>query len=327
VATDPAPFLSTIALASAGLVAIVGGLLVARFVSLDSEQRGSRKVITDATERLESARRRAREAHAGVLNWHARHFFQGRVLVAVSEGTSDRPRSCGSATGRTRMTISGLSPKNWPQSSPGHGPIDDFTGLDGWDQFRAATPELPDIRWDRAWEHVFEQISLERAEERKAARRHARDRFGVGALTEQLADPAYLRNLTALAPGRTDYGVIAARREDELEAADARAQQRVEDYEAELGRLRQAHLEIVRPDGWLWMGVAVLAAFAIVGVAWPMWVMSRGPDDLDRVSWLLYPFLAGLAVLIAYIVLYLVHLTRAGRDRAASGGATAGEGP
>jgi hypothetical protein len=121
--------------------------------------------------------------------------------------------------------------------------------------------------------------------------------------------------------------VITARREDELEATDALAQQRVEDYEAELGRLRQAHLEIVRPDGWLWMGVAVLAAFAIVRVTWPMWVMSRGPDDLARVSWLLYPFLAGLAVLIVYIVLYLVHLTRAGRDRAVSGGTTAGEGP
>ena len=70
--------------------------------------------------------------------------------------------------------------------------------------------------------------------------------------------------------------------------------------------------------------VAVLAAFAIVRVTWPMWVMSRGPDDLARVSWLLYPFLAGLAVLIVYIVLYLVHLTRAGRDRAVSGGTTAG---
>jgi hypothetical protein len=59
VVTDPAPFLSTVVLASAGLVAIVGGLLVARFVSLDSEQRGSRKVLADTRERLESARRRA----------------------------------------------------------------------------------------------------------------------------------------------------------------------------------------------------------------------------------------------------------------------------
>ena len=37
-ATDPAPFLSTIIGTSATLVAIVGGLLVARLVSLDSDE-------------------------------------------------------------------------------------------------------------------------------------------------------------------------------------------------------------------------------------------------------------------------------------------------
>jgi hypothetical protein len=58
-ATDPTPFLSTIAGASSGPVAIVGGLLVARFVSLDSEQRGAQHVLDDTEARLATARQRA----------------------------------------------------------------------------------------------------------------------------------------------------------------------------------------------------------------------------------------------------------------------------
>jgi hypothetical protein len=42
VPVDPAPFLSTVILASAAFVAIVGGLLVARFVGLDSDQQTMR---------------------------------------------------------------------------------------------------------------------------------------------------------------------------------------------------------------------------------------------------------------------------------------------
>ena len=55
---DPALFLSTIILASGALVAIIGGLLVARFVGLDTDQQSNRRVLTAADGRLASARRR-----------------------------------------------------------------------------------------------------------------------------------------------------------------------------------------------------------------------------------------------------------------------------
>jgi len=87
--TDPAPFLSTIILASAGLVAIIGGLLVARFVSLDSDQRGSRKITSEARDRLDSARQRSKAARTSRLDWHAGFFFRGAVLNVVSQGISD----------------------------------------------------------------------------------------------------------------------------------------------------------------------------------------------------------------------------------------------
>ena len=87
--TDPAPFLSTIILTSAGMVAIVGGLLVARFVGLDSDQRGSRKVMGEASDRLAAARQRAQTAHANLLDWHAGDFFSVSVLSEIGDGTTD----------------------------------------------------------------------------------------------------------------------------------------------------------------------------------------------------------------------------------------------
>lgn len=79
--TDPTPFLSTIVATSAALVAIIGGLLVARFVSLDSDQRASRKILTDAAERLEVAKGRAESARQNVLRWEADEFFRRREVV------------------------------------------------------------------------------------------------------------------------------------------------------------------------------------------------------------------------------------------------------
>jgi hypothetical protein len=81
VTVDPAPFLSTIITTSAALVAIIGGLLVARFVSLDSDQRTSRKILTDARERLELARRRVQAAWGDILRWDAGDFFYTTEVV------------------------------------------------------------------------------------------------------------------------------------------------------------------------------------------------------------------------------------------------------
>jgi hypothetical protein len=54
--------------------------------------------------------------------------------------------------------------------------------------------------------------------------------------------------------------------------------------------------------------VVLLAA---VGVALPLWIMAQGPKNLASVRWLFWVFAGALAVLLAYIVAYLVQLTRA----------------
>jgi hypothetical protein len=66
----------------------------------------------------------------------------------------------------------------------------------------------------------------------------------------------------------------------------------------------------VRPDARLWWGVGIVVVFAAAGVAMPLWMMAQGPKDLSSVRWLFWVFAAALAALLAYIVVYLVQLTR-----------------
>ncbi len=334
--TDPAPFLSTIILASAGLVAIIGGLLVARFVSLDSDQRGSRKIMSEARDRLDSARQRAKDARDSRLDWHARLFLRGPVLEAISEGTSDpaelmRLDDDWPFTGQELQPYAADVADEFTRARTTlseHGSaIDQFNDIHAWDDFRRATSDLPEIRWDRVWKDVFDEIKIKRIEEQQAAagrereqrRRESEQRAkssplginlqGFEVLAEQVPTGSGYSRIARMITPPTDHGVTRARREDELRAADERARQQVEDYEAELRRLQQAHAEIVRPDARLWWGVGILGIFAIVGVGLPAWEMSQGPDNLASVQWLFWPFAISLALLIGYIVIYLVKLT------------------
>ena len=293
---DPTPFLSAIVTTSAALVAIIGGLLVARFISLDSDQRASRKVLTGARERLELARRRVQAAWQDILRWDAERFFNTPKIVeeVVDKGVAspaELTRIAGwrhdpdelapfatevaEEAGRARETI-----------TPRIRGDDVF-----WSDFRRRCTDLPEIRWPRVWEHVYDSIAKERAAAEKAkearaeaARRAAPPKSAIersldiindGLIREQ-QQRALMATLAVPEP-QTDYGAIAARRSDELLANHARAQQQVEDLEAELHRLEQEHAEIVRPDARLWWGIAILIVFTILGVVFPLWGHDHGP--------------------------------------------------
>ena len=160
------------------------------------------------------------------------------------------------------------------------------------------------------------------ADEEDAARKAAPTPGILGSLTDAIAAAQSPRRLAAIQalPGTSasDYRATAARRRDDLVSAHQRALQQAEDYEGELRRLRQAHADIVRPDGRLWWGVGILIAFAVVGVAVPLWVMGEGPKNLASVRWLFWLFAAALGALLGYIVVYLFQLTRARPPRSSA---------
>jgi hypothetical protein len=309
VTPDPALFLSTIILASGALVAIIGGLLVARFVGLDADEQTNRRVLAAAEGRLASARRRADDARRSLVRWDAVDFFsKPDILDAISRGVSDPAelrrleepwfldeqelqREVASVVGEFAHAREVL---------PGRMSPEDYA----WVKFQKSATDPPKSDWPMVWEYVFDEIVEERRAEANAEREKARRAGGLVGFDPipflKLPDPPDFRGVTM------GYEL---RRRDDLAAGYERAKQRVEDYEEEFRRLRDEHAEIVRPDKRLWFGVAILIAFAGLGVAWPTYSMSTGPADLTSVRWFVWPFCGVLAGLIIYVVMYLRNLS------------------
>ncbi len=323
---DPTPFLATVVTASAALVAIIGGLLVAKFVGLDTDQRATRKILTGARERLELARDRAQAAWQAILRWDAERFFDTPKVV---EEVVDK----GMVSPAELMRIA-----DWRHEPDELAPFATEVAEDAdrareaitprirsddvfWSDFRRRCTDLPEIRWPRVWEHVYDGIAREWYAAGDARRRAAPPKSPMERQLEILNDwptreqqqRALTAKLAVIEPS-ADYVAVAACRSDDLRANHERAQQQVVDLEAELRRLEQEHAEIVRPDARLWWGVGILIVFTILGVVVPLGGMATGPRDLAPVRWVLYPFIGSLMFLIGYIVLYLIQLTRNRRD-------------
>lgn len=358
VPVDPAPFLSTVILASAALVAIVGGLLVARFVGLDSDQQTSRKLITDAADRLAIARRRADAAGEDLIRWRAQYFLdEENVAEAIAGGQTDIGELRKLA--RTRLTDDELRDVLSQAAA-------DVAALQGWlssDEVRKrirgaeyqwekfSRDDIPVLKYPQLAVRVFggfaEKLAYDdeekqRIEEERRRAEEERQRregspgsqllgsFAGSRIADSLASSFRFPGLAANMYNRPSYSLpralavrpssavlIDANRHNDLIAAAVRASQRVEDLEEELRRLRQQHADVFKPDARLWWAVAILTAYAIAGVAVPLWVMSGGPASLGAVRWTFWPFAAGLAALIAYIAWYLLGLTRRRRQWAA----------
>ena len=293
---DPAPFLSTIAASSAAMVAIVGGLLVARFVTLISEQEGAQQVLDDAKERLGTAHKRAKEAEERLVNSDVDDFFDREVLNAIGGGTKD-VRELRAINGSARLTDEKIASVVSEVAAEFEAARNTLPGLiqsasqptratrAGWEDFKAKTPGLPETSWDEVWARVYiELLALPQP------RAPAGSIFHFPPLSVPIIPPV------------PQYVALRAQRRDALRANLDRAQQQEEDVEGEVGRLQRAKDAIVRPKGLGW-GLVVLSVFTVVGVIIPVWLMSRAPERLtahmgEAVFWL---FFVGLLALLVYM--------------------------
>jgi hypothetical protein len=179
-----------------------------------------------------------------------------------------------------------------------------------WWAFRRVTPGLPEIRWPKVWKRVHDEIAMKVAEEEDAQQRSA---YRPGSLLPVVGGSAASRrrsNAMISSLAVPPAGPIDARRRDDLLARRERAAQQAEDCENELRRLEQDHLEIARPDSRLWWGIAIVVAFVVTGVVFPLWAMAQGVKHLSSVRWMFWPFTGTLVLLVVYMVVYLAQLTR-----------------
>jgi hypothetical protein len=113
-------------------------------------------------------------------------------------------------------------------------------------EFKRLWADVPTIRWDRPWQIVYDQI-------REAV---GRPQFTIGnPFRPQLPRPS---SIPLTVP---EFFVHGLERRDSLQTAVDRAEQRVEDLEAEVGRLRR--------HATLWSGRRAWAG------VWSCWRSSR----------------------------------------------------
>jgi hypothetical protein len=320
-ATDPAPLLSTITGTSAGLVAIIGGLIIARLVGLDSDEKTNSRGRAAVQVRLDQARQRYAAAAESLDDWDASELLDSReILTAIGEGKTDPqllrrmsrndcPLDGDQLLPRIAARAAEFSAARefFVQHPPTSGDV--AQGFDGWDYYRQRITDLPIMRWQQIWKSSYREAARRVAEEIRAYEEaHPRPRNPLDFISDINAGFA-ARNVALKPQDNTGYRSIRTRRHDALVADKAAALQRVQDYETELERLQQDHRAIARPDLWLYLGFLVLAALALVGVALPVMKMSEGTSTLTQVRWLAHWFIAALAVLVTYIGAYLWNLT------------------
>jgi hypothetical protein len=292
---DPTTFLSTIAATSAAMVAIVGGLLVARFVTISSEQEGAQNLLNDARERLTIAQRRFGEAYNEVYEWDVHDFFDVPTIRSIGSGTTDIRDLSGFRLYR-RLTDEQLNKvigRISEEFGSARAVLRDLVRPQSqrefvsWEAFKQSVTSLPGIIWDDVWAIVYYELAR-----------------------PSMTTATFLDPYIPVVSGRPEYDVLNMQRRDALRGNWDRTQQQMEDIGSEVERLRRSRDAIVRPKG-LGGGLIVLGIFTLVGIIIPIWLLSRGPTQLtahlgEVVFWL---FLVGLLALLGYMGLLALRLT------------------
>lgn len=284
------------------MVAIVGGLLVARFVSIASEQEGAQRLLNNVQGRCTIARRRGQRARDNLHSWYINDFFEMKVIQAIGEGERSVPalRKIGGYTPLTDDELSETIQAIADEFEIARSTLDQLMSADAsddypeWEDFKHSHPSLPKTKWDEVWETTYENIV------RPPQPAHPAMFGGLGSLIGTVPFVAM--------PTPPEYVALNIQRRDVLRTNLERAKQHLEDVEEELARLERARDAIVRPKfGW---GLVVLGFFTLVGVIIPIWLMSRAPEHLtphfgEVVFWL---FFAGLLTLLGYMSVLALRL-------------------
>lgn len=298
----------------AALVAIVGGILGARFVSLDAERQAAQRRFEEVEARVNTARAASAEADDAleqllckdlldcdaVYEAVARSQPDGPSLDSVLEPAQLRelpiakePLEARVALINTEMNkaVSTLT-ETMPAQSDDRWPM--------WEEYRR-TFRL-DPRHDGVWEWIYNELA-DKLEEEAAERR--RERGGIAGLLGSRISPRRISGPPAPDP------IPAARQH----AAAARAESLTLSTELSVAR---EHVELSTPPSGFGLAIQTLMSVALTTIALPLALLIAGPMALPL--WLRLVvgllFAAGVIILLRYLQVYARVLTRGTpRDR------------
>lgn len=150
------------------MVAIVGGLLVARFVSIASEQEGAQRLLEEARDRLSTARRREGGARDRLRGWYINDFFEYKVIRAIGDGEQDirQLRKIGDDTPLTDHELTEAVKTIAGEFSVARDTLGQLVSEDTaqstnpeWKDFKQSHTSLPETKWDEVWDIAYESIA------------------------------------------------------------------------------------------------------------------------------------------------------------------------
>lgn len=297
---DPGLLLSTVATASAALVAIVGGLLVSRVVSLATERSGLLHRRDDLRSQLEGALARGAQLEQRRLEWDADEvlwpYYEEladpraevpplEVMIRAQE--VDRPvaeiqpflEQTVTDMAEAREMLSRLFEEGRPDAS-----------FDEW--VTAGLPVPAGKR--RIYETVYEQLLEEHP---KPPTRHG---FDISMLT----DPPRM-NVGDLPTVISTQDMNLSRDLDEARHQVATLKAQVE--QADLALARVSSPKGVTGGAW------VLGYFGTVGTLYPLGIMVAMSDVPQWTLWTVVAlFASGLGLLLGYVIWQVQHLSEGG---------------
>lgn len=291
---DPGLLLSTVATASAALVAIVGGLLVSRVVSLATERSGLLHRRDDLRSQLDAARRRLEELQARRLQWDADDVlspYYARLADPEQDAPTLERMITAQGVDRTpeeiqpfldEVLVDLAAARELLEPAFREGPPD-FTFRE---VVRSGVP-IPAAKRD-VYEAAFDQLVKENPKPRQP----------------------YDSLLASIAPTTSAVSAnIGATQQMNLDRDLEDARHAVAGLEAQLEQACLALARVTEPRG-ITGGVWVLGYFGAVGTLYPLAIMVAAETVPDWMQWtVVLLFASGVAALLGYVVWQVQHLS------------------
>ena len=319
---DPSWLLSAVMQSTAALVAIVGGLVVSRLLSLAAERSTLERQIAMLNGRMDQASREAERLRSEMVAGDAAKAIDDWLDVLLKSGNPDLPneellevRNPGGwlvedyephITALKREFRSVVEVITRLHNEGRFNDLDDAdlpTDCDDLRKFGVDTPSEPENKdiWDPV---IAEWRSGEIAE-----RRQRRPKGPFGGVFDM---PYYDLSGITLPDDVRRSAALHRRNEDEREYLAGVAE--AEALGSEIEVLRASLVDATDPRR-LWQGFAILVAFALLGIVYPMALMALGDEGIATQSrWLVVAaFSIGLAGLFWYIAVFVGDLRRGRR--------------
>jgi hypothetical protein len=311
---DPNWLLSAVAQSTAALVAIVGGLIVARLISLSAERTTLERQVQLLVWRQQEAEASAQQLRAEMVAEDASDSIEEwteALMMSRPEGLTDEEL----------LEVS--NPGDWlPTDYTEHiaalrgsfdhglaallalveaGRLEEVADADlpddaeGLAAFGVEPPSEPE--GTRVWDKIVDMWHDYELERRRNERPRPFDIFGV------ISRPLDIDHLVNRDPVLRSAD-LARRAQDERDYLARQAQAQALEYELEV--LRTSLADATDPSR-LWWGFLVLIAFSLLGIGLPMILMALGPVELST-QWrltVIISFGVGLTLLFIYIALFV----------------------